>query len=207
MSQNTSGLYKILTPAWAYSLFQDIVGGKRARERIVRQYVRPEPDARILDIGCGTAQILEFMSGVQYVGYDLSSAYIERARARYGDRGAFHVNDVCAMRSELSGEFDIVLALGVMHHLNDDEAVQLFDIAYDVLKKHGRLVTFDAAYAPNQHPFARWMIRHDRGKNVRTEAEMLALAHRRFPAAKAELRHDLLRIPYTHVILECPKLS
>ena len=96
--------------------------------------------------------------------------------------------------------------MGVLHHLDDEDALQLFGTAHEVLAEHGRLITFDAAFAPGQHPLARWIIRHDRGKNVRTEAEMLALATRRFPATKAELRHDFLRIPYTHIILECPKL-
>ena len=108
MAQNTKGLYKILSPAWAYSLFQDFVGGKRSRERLVQQYVRPEPGARVLDIGCGTAQILEVMADIQYVGYDLSPAYIERARASYGDRGTFCVGDVRTMQFALGGQFDIV---------------------------------------------------------------------------------------------------
>jgi SAM-dependent methyltransferase len=207
MAQNTKGLYKLLSPAWTYSLFQNLVGGKRVRERLVQQYVRPEPAARVLDIGCGTAQIIEFMQDVRYVGYDLSAAYIEQARARYGDRGTFCVGDVRTMQSALNGQFQIVLAMGVLHHLDDEDALNLFDTAHKVLAENGRLITIDAAFAVGQHPLARWMIRHDRGKNVRTEAEMMALATRRFPTAKAELRHNFLRIPYTHLILECPKLA
>src|ERR1035438_8030734 len=77
MAQNTKCLYKILSLAWAYSFFQDLVGAKPSRARFVRQYVRPESGARVLDIGCGTAQILETLTDVQYVGYDLSPEYIE----------------------------------------------------------------------------------------------------------------------------------
>lgn len=206
MAQNTKGLYKVLSPAWAYASFQDLVGGKRARERLVQQYVRPEKGARVLDIGCGTAQILEVMEDVQYVGYDLSPTYIERARARYGNRGTFCVSDVRTMYPSLSGQFDIVLAMGVLHHLDNNDARQLFDIAHEVLAEGGRLITIDPVFAPGQHPLARWMICRDRGKNVRTEAEIVELACQDFSATKAELRHDLLRIPYTHIILECSKL-
>ena len=50
---------------------------------------------------------------------------------------------------------------------------------------------------------ARWFLARDRGKNVRTEAEYLRLARQSYADVTPSLRHDLFRIPYTILILEC----
>ena len=44
------------------------------------------------------------------------------------------------------GHYDIVLAVGIVHHLNDNEAAYLFDIAYQTLKLNGALITYDNVY-------------------------------------------------------------
>lgn len=207
MAQNTKGLHSVFSLAPMYSLFQNLLGVKNVYECLVRDHIRPEQGSRVLDIGCGTGQIVEFLSDVRYFGYDLSPAYIEKARALYGNRGEFHVGDVKTIRSSLTGKFDRVIAVGVLHHLDDSYAVELFDIAYEALAEGGKLITFDPTFVPHQNPLAKWTIRHDRGKNVRTAEELQALASRRFSATKVKLRHDLLRMPYDHAILECSKAT
>lgn len=207
MAQTTTRLYSIFSLAPMYSFFQNLLGAKNAYEYLVRNHIRPGPGSRVLDIGCGTGQILDFLSDVRYVGYDLSPAYIEKARARYGSRGEFHVGDVNTIRPALTGKFDIVISLGVLHHLDDSSAVELFDIAYEALAEGGRLITFDPTFVAGQNPLAKWTISHDRGQNVRSVEDLQALALRRFSATKVKLKHDLLRIPYSHAILECSKLA
>ena len=45
----------------------------------------------VLDIGCGTAAILNFLpSNVAYTGYDINSAYINYAIKNYGQRAIFY---------------------------------------------------------------------------------------------------------------------
>jgi hypothetical protein len=51
---------------------------------------------------------------------------------------------------------------------------------------------------------ARFILRRDRGQHVRQRDEYLALAREVFPQLEYEVRHDLMRIPYTHLILRCP---
>ena len=70
MAQNTSGIYRILSPAWAYSLFQDLVGAKRARKQFADQHIHAQRGDRVLDIGCGTGEILAVLPEVS--GYRVS---------------------------------------------------------------------------------------------------------------------------------------
>ena len=90
MSQIESGARHLLASPTAYDLFQTLVGARRARLRWIRDYLKPFPGSRILDIGCGTAEVLALLpEGVDYTGFDSSPAYIDAARRRYGDRGSF----------------------------------------------------------------------------------------------------------------------
>ena len=114
---------------------------------------------------------------------------------------------VCERVSQFSlakqQSFDIVLALGIVHHLDDQEARQLFQIAYDALKSGGKLITFDGVWTNDQSAAARWLIARDRGQYVRNEREYVKIASEVFANVRASVRHDLLRVPYTHLILEC----
>jgi hypothetical protein len=91
----------------------------------------------------------------------------------------------------------------VLHHLNDDYAARLFKLARRALKPCARLVTLDGCFVAGQPKLARLVVSRDRGEYVREFAEYAKLAAQVFPQVKSVVRHDLLRIPYTHVILQC----
>jgi SAM-dependent methyltransferase len=101
------------------------------------------------------------------------------------------------------GGFDIVLATGVLHHLDDEEARELFRTAREALRPGGRLVTLDGCYVDGQSRMARYLLSRDRGKFVRAPEAYVRLARSQFEDVQASVRDDLLRIPYTHVALVC----
>jgi SAM-dependent methyltransferase len=204
MAQTTKGLYSVLSLPSVYSLFETAIGALRGRATVIRESVRPRPCDRILDIGCGPGDVVGFLPpGVRYVGFDDSEAYIHAARRRFGHRAEFYCERVGDKRVENLASFDIVLAFGILHHLDDPEALHLLRLAHDALKPGGRLFTLDGCYAPGQSRVARWLLSRDRGKNVRTEEGYRELAAARFTDVRPVLRHDLFRIPYTILILEC----
>ena len=189
--------------ATVYRWTQRILGGEAVHRYFVDRHVRARPGDRLLDIGCGPAQILERLPSVGYVGVDLNPRYIATAQARYGERGVFVCQSVSQMAIEHPHSFDLVLAHGLIHHLENTEAQQLFETAALALKPGGRFVTMDGCFVPGQSKVAQWMLKNDRGQFVRNEEGYLALANRVFPEVRAIVRHDLLRIPYTHIMLEC----
>jgi len=191
----------LLSVAGVYTGFQKTI--KNPRNNYLSEHVRPQPGDRILDIGCGPAAILDALPGVHYVGVDLSPAYIQEARSRFGNRGEFHCQPIETFVVENPGTFDIVMANGVVHHLDDASAARLFATARLALKPTGRLVTHDGCYVPGQSSIARWLLANDRGRHIRTESQYLRLASSCFTTVRATIRHDLLRVPYTHLIMEC----
>ena len=191
----------------AYEAFSLLVGAGRSRRIYVHDHVRALPGQKLLDIGCGPADILDYLPSIDYYGFDISPAYIESARRRYGDRGRFFCERVAEAKAfrEHAGTFDIALATGVLHHLGDDEARSLFEVAARALKPGGRLVTLDGCFVEGQSRIGRYLLAHDRGRFVRVESEYVRLARGVFGAVGATVRDDLLRIPYTHIVLECRK--
>lgn len=198
-------LQKILSFALVYRTFQDAIGGGSRRE-YVRRYLKPESGMRVLDIGCGPGDILRFLDpSIDYTGVDLSAVYIEYARKNFGARGRFFNESVGDLAVREPGSFDRVMANGLFHHLNDAEARQLLVIAQQALKPDGVFVSIDGCYEAGQSAIARYLINKDRGEHVRRRAEYVALAREVFPNVTYEIRHDLMRVPYTHLIMMCPQ--
>ena len=196
-------LTTVLSLPAAYRTFQNMVGGNY-HQRHLAEHAQPVPGEKVLDIGCVPGDILEFLKEVNYTGFDISPEYIEAAKRRFGQRGRFWCGDVgLAALEQERRTFDLVLATGVLHHLDDERAAKLFELAKLALRPGGRLVTYDGCYVPGQSGIVRWVLSKDRGKFVRKREDYLRLASVCFPKVEARVRHDMLRIPYTHLIMRC----
>lgn len=197
---------RILSLPSCYRLCQ-IVSGRDKWARLVELLAVKSGD-RILDIGCGTGDILQFLpAGVDYHGFDISVDYVAAARARFGTKGSFTVQAVTPDAADALGRFDVVIAVGVLHHLTDADSDAVFTAASQVLCPKGRVFTADGAFVAGQNPLARLFLRLDRGRHVRTPEGYLAIARRSFPNAQMRILHDLLAIPYTACILEGFKIA
>ena len=196
----------VLARPWAYQLFFNLIGAPGRSRVLVRDYIRPRPGDRILEIGCGPGTIVPYLPESEYVGFDLSQEYIEQARKKFSakfPRTKFVCERVSQYTLPQREYFEIVLALGILHHLDDSEALQLFRISHDALKPGGKLVTLDGVWTDDQSRSARYLLARDRGQFVRAEQQYIGLASEVFSKVTPSIRHDLLRIPYTHLILEC----
>ena len=188
-----------------YSKVTLFLRGKKTTQEFVNKYVKPKAGDKILDIGCGPGDALQFLSEVEYYGFDMDRGYIETAKKRYGSRGNFFCKKVSLAAVEGTEQFDIVITMGVIHHLNDEEAKQLFELAFQLLKPSGRLITYDGCYLPNQSSAERFFLDIDRGRFIRTESAYCELLSKKFSHITSDIRHDLLMIPYATIVFTCTK--
>jgi SAM-dependent methyltransferase len=193
----------VLALPTAYDAFGVLIGVGRVRTVFAEEYVRARPGDRVLDAGCGPGSMLPYLPGVGYTGVDSNGRYIDVARTRYP--GARFVRGRIGEHIADGESFDLVIAAGLLHHLNDTEANDLLRLADARLRPDGRLVTLDPCLIENQNRIARWLALRDRGHYVRGQDEQLRLMREVFPGIQATLRHDLLRAPYTHLIVECTR--
>jgi SAM-dependent methyltransferase len=109
-------LYRVEETHWWYVGRRQIIGS--LVERICTMLRNPEP--RILDVGCGTGANLKMLASFgQAEGVDISDQAVEFCR----ERGLRSVK--LGAIEELpydSGSFDLVTALDVVEHLDDDLA-------------------------------------------------------------------------------------
>ena len=93
-TERTTGVRAVFSLASVYRLAQWGIGADRFRDTFVDEVLRPNPSDRIIDIGCGTADILDHLpEDLDYVGFDHSERYIDSARARHPNRGRFQTVD------------------------------------------------------------------------------------------------------------------
>jgi SAM-dependent methyltransferase len=194
---------QILAHSSAYRFYHLLLGTKRLRNWYINKIVEPFDGCIIIDLGCGPADFLDSLPNVRYIGVDVNPRYIEDAKRRFAGRGEFHIAPISSVRSLNLPEADIVMANGVVHHLNDAGARQLFEIARICLKPGGRAVTFDPYLCENQNAISRWLITNDRGLYVRSETGYVTLAHEFFTNVEILRTRSLLRVPYDVIMLKC----
>jgi len=187
----------------AYWLVQRVLGATAVHRRVVGHHARITAGQRVLDIGCGPGRVLDVLPEVDYLGLDVSDEYVAAARRRYGSRAAFRCADGTSV--DLAGEapFDVVLMMGVLHHLDDAAAGRTVGIAAAALHEGGRLVTLDPARTPQQAPTARWLTGRDRGAAIRAPNAYRTIAEPWFGSTMLSVYDDLARVPYTHAVLVC----
>jgi len=204
MSQINHGIRALLEKPTFYKLFQWAIGANRCKKKVIQKFVRPKPNMVLLDIGCGPGNIANLLPAtVKYYGFDINQDYINYAKKRFS-HATFVCNDV--NNEELLNQFpkfDIVVAFGLLHHLDDSEVLKLMNSAKRAMKQNGRLITLDNCTIANQSRIARFVIERDRGQNVRTQEGYEFLARKVFSNIKSTISHDLLWFPYTFIIMEC----
>lgn len=200
MGENVSGIYSILNHPAIFAAFHRMVVRRDARRVLVDEYIRPNAGDRLLDIGCGPASMLPYLQDVNYTGLDLEENFINEAQVKYAGRATFIHARAQDLAAKLDCEFDLAIAIGVLHHLDDGEAKELFRAVTILLKPGGRLVVSDPVFRKRQNPLARMVMSFDRGKSIRTNEGYALLAGSELERVRTDVRSDFMRIPYDHCI-------
>ncbi len=203
--QTVTGIRRLLSSPALYALVQNLIGARRSRRWLAEHFWQITPDSKVVDIGCGPADVLEFLpADIDYLGFDPSPAYIARARERHGAnrRAQFLTGTTATLADDTRfRNADAVLCIGVLHHLEDAEALEVMAFAQRNLRPGGRLLCLEPCFLEKGSRLANWVMRWDRGRNIRAEAAWRALLAAVFPDGEAEPVRGLVRIPYTHILL------
>jgi SAM-dependent methyltransferase len=206
--QDDSGLKKILTLPSGYLLLKALIGSERSQRWISDNFWRASSGQKVVDIGCGPGNSLRFLpEDIDYVGFDVSPEYVRHAQKAHAGqpRRNFLVGrseDFVERLPEAMANADLVIINAVLHHLGDAEATTALKLARACLAPGGRLVSVENCLLRSQAPVARWIVNQDRGRNLRYESEWKALFSQVFDDFETHILTGLLRIPYTHIVVE-----
>lgn len=195
---------KILEYPPVYNLFQRAVGADKPRRRLIEEQIVPLGNGRVLEVGCGPGTNCAWIPrSIEYVGCDLSEAYIAYARQRYGDRAEFFSVPVGQLAALSLKPFNAVFAIAVLHHLSDAEIFTLCGEVIPLLEAGGVFITADPCFASGQKRLERFITSCDRGRYVRYPEQYRALLARSFPVVDMEVkRAQGTLIPNTGVLLK-----
>lgn len=205
--ERNDGIRRFLLVAPVYRAAQRAIGGDRAIRCVRDEVIRSTKSASIVDIGCGTADMADHIPFASYVGFDPNPPYIAEANARlaaHHDRVRLFVGSIGdpALDGQLPDRADIAMALGVLHHLDDDLADRAIALAARLTGATGRFTTFDPGFVDSQPRTARFLAARDRGQHVRAASAVRDLMSHHFSEVEVRIRHDVLRVPYTHIIVD-----
>jgi 2-polyprenyl-3-methyl-5-hydroxy-6-metoxy-1,4-benzoquinol methylase len=123
------------------------------------QHLPPERSARILEIGPGYGEMLEFLARAGFANLsalDNDESLIEALRQR-GVKAALHVEDATRFLSARPGGFDCVVGMHVLEHFDAAAGQALVRATFGALAPGGLLIL----EVPNMAnfitaPYARW---------------------------------------------------
>ena len=211
--ERNDGIRSVLLRASVYRAVQRAIGSNKSSRRLAAEVIRSTSESVVVDIGCGTADIADYIQFSSYTGFDPNPPYVEQAAARLGERVGDRAKIFRAGIGErllidrLPRGVDLAIAMGVLHHLDDrlvDETLQLASL---LVGPHGRFVAFDPGLIPHQSRIARALITRDRGQHVRTVEATDALVRRHFSDVTITAHHDFLAVPYTHLVVQATNPS
>jgi len=135
----------MLDPRMTYSCgywknADNLAAAQEAKLDLVCRKLGLQPGMRVLDIGCGWGSFMGYAAehyGVECVGFTVSRAQADWARARYA---GLPIDVRLQDYREVEGKFDRVASIGMFEHVGRKNHLEFMRVAYDALTKDGQLL-------------------------------------------------------------------
>lgn len=185
-------------------IFQKIMSGTSFRKKIIKKNIRNK-NKKVLDIGCGPAEILEYIPSAVYYGFDIDRRSINYAKNKFKNNN-YHFFCKRFEKDDLKRlpKFDYVILFGILHHIDNVEAKNILYLCKKVMKKNAILLTEDPIFIKKQNLIAKFLITRDRGMNVRIKDDYTNLVKTHFKKIKSNITRQFF-IPYTWFSMVCKK--
>ena len=191
---------KIFDNAKLYEITQNLLIKKESHRVISEEIIRPKGKLEVLDFGCGIGYHSVLFPNANYVGLDPLEDCIKLANSNFRTpRSTFITGDEKSLKDFPNQKFDLVIAIGVLHHVSDETVRKFATESHRLLKPGGRFVTFDPVYHDNQSWASKNVVGMDRGKFVRNYLGYANLLEAGFQSLDHRIYSKLLRIPYDHI--------
>jgi SAM-dependent methyltransferase len=135
---------KLIFGSFIFSLFYRKLIMRLQEQQIIT------PESRVLSLGCGDGHFESLIAPLvkSVVGFDISDIAVEEANRRSRYLGLANFKAVCSNIMELDPDawhekFDVILAIGLLHHIPEQDLPALLAQSLQVLVPGGRFVSSD----------------------------------------------------------------
>lgn len=156
-------------------------------KKMLRVYFKKHRPKVVLDLGCGSGSLASLFTKSSYSGFDADKKLIEYARLKHPGY-TFFVSD--ATNFNFKNKFDLILIVGVLHHLEDANVEKALRCMRKHLKGSGRIFIVEAI-----PPIFKWNLvggflrSIDKGNWIRPMERYRALIEKQF---KVEYSNSVL---------------
>ena len=207
--ENNSGLKKLLKLPFFYRFLMNIFGAKKAALWLSENFYKVQPGAKITDIGCGPGSLLRsykhlFPKDIDYHGIDPCNKYIMSAKKEYGHCANFYYGTTENFQNDIIFKnSDLILCCGVLHHLNDNQVLSLFEfLEFNLKPINGRFLAMEPVHLLKETSLSRLIMNLDRGRYIRKEPEWKNLLKKSKLNFKTNIITGLIRIHYNYILIE-----
>ena len=180
-----------------YKLSQKIFLADNFRKMILKKEIINK-NSNVLDIGCGPGNMIKYLNFNRYYGFDTDEKYIEYAKKKFRKCKFF-----CEIFSKSSikkiSKIDTVILFGILHHINNDEVYELLKNIKLSLKNKYKIIVLDPVYVDDQNLIAKFLIKNDRGKFVRSSQKYIELFKKLNFYPTTKIYHQRI-VPYTWIV-------
>jgi cyclopropane fatty-acyl-phospholipid synthase-like methyltransferase len=182
-----------------------MVGSNKYKNSFLEESLGSFTGNSVLDLGCGTGVAAKFVSDpVQYYGIDISEEYLKSVLQKKSN-AIVHIGSISDREPYEAiqlGYQDVTLALGLFHHINDQEMMSCLDQLRNVMSPGSVLKSFDPVIDSSTSKVAAWVARNDRGQYLRTPDELCGIFEKFSLRAEYRVMRNVIRIPVDVVVCE-----
>ncbi|MBT6052588.1 MAG: class I SAM-dependent methyltransferase [Candidatus Scalindua sp.] len=188
-------------PIWNYHLQRLANFGDYTK--ILENALGPKADEKTLDVGCGLG-VCAKIGGCTgfYVGVDISEAYLKYAKRHFAVNGRKHFVLYKIPEIEFSYKsFDKAICSGIMHHINDEDCIELLKKVASFTKK--KIVIMEMILPVKNSPFGdRLWLNFERGNYMRKYTDLLKLIKKYLEVLNVEMIRNRTRLG-TYALITC----
>jgi len=181
-------------------IFSKIAAFYYSREFLdtIRMAIAPMPRSKLLDAPCGTDALYNICLPCSYYGLDIDEDRVADCIQHF-PKGRFSVAN--ASNTKFSDAFfDIILASGLFHHVDDQLAHDILEEFRRVLKISGKIIIVEAIWPRNRFNLVGWVGRKmDQGDFVRHSKQYFDIFNKHFEITKYTFHK---RLGFDYIIIE-----
>lgn len=162
----------------AWRIFQFFIGGVIDKRKFAIMHYQGEK--RVLEVGCSLGNVSSVFTQypeIEFTGVDIDPVVITYSQKSFKNFSNFSF--ICAdLRdyAKLGKKFDLILFPGILHHVDDQLAIELLESATTMLAKDAPLIVIDPVLPEKSDPlFHHLFLKLEQGQYLRYHEQMITL--------------------------------